>query len=244
MSGLLSLLAAVLASLLVGIVLLVVQARRARARTPRLPEADGPAAGTVDADGAPLRLLLIGESTVAGVGAPSHEAGLVGHTARALAARTGRRVEWCAIGRSGHTAREVRERLVPKLDAAVDIAIIVLGVNDTTRLHTAGRWRRDVEDLIAAVRARVGPVPIALAGVPPMGRFPALPQPLRAMIGCRARRLDRAAKRLAAGQPDLVHVPTLVRGNGDFAPDGYHPGPTGYAAWGSGLGAAVATLVT
>src|SRR5688572_18363765 len=68
-------------------------------------------------------------------------------------------------------------------------------------MHPA-RWRRDLTQLIADLRRRVGAAPVVLASVPPMGRCPAFPQPLRGVLGLRAAALDRAAQRW---------VPTLVR---------------------------------
>ncbi len=66
--------------------LLVVQARRARRDTPRLPEAGGADRGREGSgDGPPLRLLVVGESTAAGVGVAEHRQGLGAHLARALA---------------------------------------------------------------------------------------------------------------------------------------------------------------
>ena len=59
-----------------------------RGQVPRLPEASGPREDTVaGAAGMPLRLLLLGESTVAGVGAPTQEQALAAQLARALATR-------------------------------------------------------------------------------------------------------------------------------------------------------------
>ena len=71
--------------------------------------------------------------------------------------------------------------------------VLALGVNDVLRFNAPGRWTRDLTQLIADLRERVGTAPVVLASVPPMGRFPAFPQPLRAVFGWRATALDRAA---------------------------------------------------
>jgi hypothetical protein len=91
--------------------------------TPRLPDASGPIEGIAepgrngshDKAGAGTRLILLGESTVAGIGAPTHDLALAGKTAEALARRTGNPVCWLALGRSGANARVARIHLVPKL---------------------------------------------------------------------------------------------------------------------------------
>src|SRR5215213_1408517 len=85
---------------------LFVQGRGVRRRTPRLPDAAGATEGVVPGRGEPLRLVVLGESTVAGIGAAAHERALTGCVAAALARATGRPVRWRAAGRSGASARE------------------------------------------------------------------------------------------------------------------------------------------
>src|ERR1035437_9235238 len=71
---------------------IVVQGRQVRRATPVLPEAAGPREGTEGAGehGAELALLVLGESTAAGVGAGTQAGGLGRQAATALASRTGR----------------------------------------------------------------------------------------------------------------------------------------------------------
>ncbi|HEX8246464.1 MAG TPA: SGNH/GDSL hydrolase family protein, partial [Longimicrobium sp.] len=183
--------------------------------------------------------------TVAGIGAAAHEQALTGRVAAALARVTGRPVAWRAVGRSGATARDAAAHLVPILgDARVDAVVVALGVNDTLRFRPPSRWTRDVERLIGAIRARVGPAPVVLAGVPPMQCFPALPQPLRAVLGARARRLDAALARVPGRIAAAAHVPMRTDLAAHFfCADGFHPSEEGYAVWGERLAAEVARLL-
>jgi lysophospholipase L1-like esterase len=227
---------------------LIVQGRRVRRATPRLPEAAGPREGRAAGAGPALRLLVVGESTAAGVGADNHDEALAGQAARALAGRTGRAVTWRVLGRNGATAALCRTVLLAEAAEPVeaDVAVIALGVNDTLRFHAPGRWRRDLRHLAAAIRARCGPVPVVLAGVPPVGRFPALPQPLRGVLGLRAALLECAARRLAAelANARYVDVPPLEEAvDVYFAADGFHPSPRGYAAWAGAIADVAAPLV-
>jgi lysophospholipase L1-like esterase len=232
---------ALLAPVLVG------QGRRVRRTTPRLPEAAGPRAGEIAGRGAPVRLLVLGESTAAGVGAADHQAGLAGQVAGTLAAETGRPVRWRVLGRNGATAATTRETLLaPAEGVEADVAVVALGVNDTLHLRSPGRWTSDLRALIALVRERCGGVPVILAGVPPMGIFPGLPQPLRGVLGLRATVLDRAAARLAAEMDAVLHVsvPLPAGGVDDFfCGDRFHPSPHGYAQWGAALGRAAAAAL-
>jgi lysophospholipase L1-like esterase len=226
---------------------LVHQGRRVRATTPRLPEAPGPRTGEVAGAGAAVDLLVLGESPAAGVGAADHHEALAGQAARTLAAETGRRVRWRVLARNGATAAAAcDELLAPATGVAADVVVVALGVNDTLRLHSPGRWTSDLRRLIGLLRERCGPVPIVLAAVPPMGLFPALPQPLRGVLGLRAAVLDRAAARLAAEMDGVRHVSVpLPPGAVDdfFCADRFHPSPSGYARWGAALGGAAAAAL-
>ncbi|WP_130342908.1 SGNH/GDSL hydrolase family protein [Herbihabitans rhizosphaerae] len=219
---------------------------RVRRDTPRLPPATEDATGAAGRAGAPeLRLLTLGESTVDGVGVDSHTDGLTGRLAIALAGHTGRRVHWLASGRTGANARRVRRELLDSACAApADAVVIALGVNDTIELRSPAAFRRDMLALVVAVRARLGRVPVMLAGVPPMDAFPTLPQPLRTVLGLRSRALDAQLARLS--QVDGVwHVPAAraaLRPE-HFAADGFHPGAHGYRIWGEQLAGELARLV-
>jgi lysophospholipase L1-like esterase len=185
----------------------------------------------VPGDGPALRLLVLGESTVDGVGAVSHEEALTGQLAHALAGRTGREVSWLAVGKTGANARVVHDELLARVTPA-DLVVIALGVNDTIELRSAAAFRRDLLRLVVALRRRLGPVPVYFAGVPPIGRFPALPQPLRAVFGLRSAALAAAAASLAE-LPGVGYVPmsAALLDPDVFATDRFHPGPAGYRLW-------------
>jgi lysophospholipase L1-like esterase len=193
----------------------------------------GPSRGTTGS-GPPLHLTVIGESPVAGVGVATYEDALAAQLARCLAARLGRTVHWTALGENGADAAGVLARLAPQLEPC-DLALLVMGVNDTTHFTRLSTWRDTMRALVAAA-GRVCRGPIVVAGVPPMGRFTALPQPLRWWIGLRAAILDVELERAVAGLPrvQFVAVPPLLE-PGHLASDGYHPSAGGCAAWAAQL---------
>ena len=220
---------------------LVAQGLHVRRTTPRLPGASGPLRGSVPGPD-PLRLLVVGESTVDGVGAGTHEEALTGQLAAALARRLGRGIDWRVAGRTGANARTVRTEL---LDEAcrerADLVAVALGVNDTIEMRSPTRYRRDLLELVVTARRALGPVPVLLAGVPPLAALPSLPQPLRLVLGLRGEALDAAAATLA-DLPGVTHcpVPRAVVDPELFAADGFHPGPAGYRLWADKLAEAVA----
>ncbi|PSK95582.1 lysophospholipase L1-like esterase [Murinocardiopsis flavida] len=221
---------------------LVVQGRGVRRTTPRLPEARGPAGASPTAGepvGPPLRLLVVGDSTAAGVGVESHGDGIAGRLGAELAARTGREVRWRVDGRSGRTARDVLAALAPGGGDRPDVVLVLVGVNDVLRMTSVRAYARSVGAIIAALRERHGAGPaLVLGAVPEMGGFPALPWPLRPLLGLRARALDAAAMRVSAAEPGVAHVP-MPRADGAaaefYAADRFHPGAAGYALWAAGL---------
>lgn len=202
----------------------------------RLPPAAGAQSGLAGAGlgGAPLRLLLIGESTVAGVGVEAQEAALAGQLAQALAARLQRPVAWRACGENGITAGEACERLLPlALSEPADLVLLVFGVNDTTHLSSLARWEDSLRELSRALSARGERV--VFTGVPPIQHFSALPWLLRRLLGLRAALLDAGLRRLSAQERAQYARLELEFAEEYLARDGYHPSALGYRVWGEGL---------
>lgn len=226
--------------------ILLAQGYWVRKRTPRLPDAGGALEGTVAGEGEPLRLIALGESTVAGIGAATHETALTGQLALALSRQEKRRVHWLVVARTGINARKCLTELVPKLAGhRADVVLLAVGVNDSTEFHTARRWAADVEKLIEAIRAEVGDdALVLLAGVPPLDRFPALPKPLSTVLGARATSLDQASIVLAKRMKRVVHVPFQIERpecSELFCDDGFHASELGYQLWAEQLAAAFAS---
>jgi lysophospholipase L1-like esterase len=196
--------------------------------TPRLPEAPGPRAGTLGA-GSELRLLVLGDSAAAGVGAPSQDEALCGRLATELAQSF--HVSWALVARSGATTAGTTRHLVRSPAGRFEVAVVCLGGNDVIGQRSLARWLADVDELAALLRTRFEVRHLLFSGMPPMHAFPALPQPLRWFLGGRARRFDQALAGWASGQPDCEHLPLALDGPQQLAVDGMHPGPSAYRAW-------------
>lgn len=202
----------------------------------RLPPASGPLNGVAGTDlpGEPLRLLVLGESTVVGVGVDELHAALVGQLAATLAARSGRPVAWRACGENGITAAQAHERLLPQvMDQSFDLVLLVFGVNDTTHLTSLPRWEAALGGMAQALTVRGARV--AFSCVPPLQHFTALPWLLRRLLGMRAALLDARLRRLAARQGAGHHTVELEFSADYLARDGYHPSALGYRVWAEGL---------
>ncbi|MBT8132767.1 MAG: SGNH/GDSL hydrolase family protein [Gammaproteobacteria bacterium] len=214
--------------------LLYVQGIITRARIVRLPEASGPRQGSIQGEPNQLRVLLLGESTVAGVGATDHNEGLAGRMAQDLSAMTGATINWQVHAANGLTASSLRSSLKKmSVDMRPDVFIIALGANDVFRLQGPGKWRKDLRSLIDTLRDQFGFAPVMISALPPIGQFPGLPQPLRSVLGLRARLLDHATIELAKKMAGVHFVPlfTTEDPEGLFCSDGIHPSPACYALW-------------
>lgn len=217
---------------------LLAQGLRVRHRALVLPEAAGPRTGTLG-EGPPLRLLLVGDSSAAGVGARDQAEALAGRLTTRLAAS--RLVSWRLIARTGATTASTLDRLMHEAPARFDIAVTALGVNDVAHAVPLARWREQQARLHALLTERFGVSHVVVSGLPPMGAFPALPQPLRYVMGRSARRYDAALAAMFAPNPAAAtHVPFTLPLTADLmAEDGFHPGPKGYALWAETLAPAV-----
>src|SRR5829696_5760336 len=205
------------------------QGRYVQRATPHLPEPPGPREGTTGV-GPELRLLLVGDSAAAGVGAASQDEALSGRLVGELAGSF--LVSWTVVARTGATTAGTARHLARRQATQFDVAVISLGGNDVSGRRALGRWLEDMDAVAALLRGRFAVRHLVLSGMPPMHLFPALPQPLRWFLGERARRFDAALARWAAGQSDCDHVPlTADPSEGLIATDGMHPGPGGYQRW-------------
>lgn len=227
--------------------LLLWQGRRVRRDTPLLPEASGARTGGAAraASGRPLRLLIVGDSSAAGVGAATQDEALAGRLTQRLAAVVDGPLHWSLVARTGVNTRGAIALLEAAAPEPFDVAVVALGVNDATALRPAGRWLADVEALTRRLHERHRVRRVIWSGLPPMHRFPALPQPLRGVIGLHALGLDAALGRWCAARGDgasplALHVPLPPMTEPSLAAsDGFHPAPAAYALWADALVPAV-----
>lgn len=232
---------------------LIWQGRRVRRDTPKLPEAWGPRAGLDNAEmshksgtpAKPLRLLILGDSSAAGVGASHQSEALSGQLRACLALTLAAPLQWRVVARTGIATGEaltLLDEAMPDEPEAFDIAVVALGVNDVTALRGVSRWLADVDRVCDRLRERHSVRRVIWSGLPPMHRFPALPQPLRTVMGLHARALDRALAvhfSHAGSANGLRHIAMPLMPDGAVASDGFHPGPLAYARWAQTLHSAL-----
>ncbi len=208
------------------------QGRRLRRTVPRLPDAAPPWHGRIDGPN-PVRLIVMGDSTAAGVGAATQDEALPGHLGRELAARTGRGVHWRATGENGADAHEF---IVDYLDDALsepwDVAFVSLGANDALGLRSRRAFARDIRTIIERITAASPHARILVSSLPAFPRFTLLPQPLKWNLALHARNLEAGARAVVADYPNAhMSPPPPPYTPGFFATDDFHPSAQGYRDW-------------
>lgn len=205
------------------------QAIYLRMNIPSLPEPAGARSGTTG-QGPEVRLLILGDSSAAGVGVLLQSDALLGQLTQRLAVNT--TVKFDLIAKTGAKTSAVLGWLDTLPDTQYDYVVTALGVNDVTKGVSLRRWLQQQNTLFDRLAAKYGVRRIIVSGLPPVGQFPVLPHPLRWVLGRQAARFDRNLHQLVESRPDCVAVRIdLGLDETNMSEDGFHPDATVYSAW-------------
>jgi lysophospholipase L1-like esterase len=211
---------------------------------------EGLATPTGPTTGPPLRMVMLGDSTVAGLGSPTAAESLALLTAQRVADATGRQVDVRGVGVSGARTLDVRDEQLANVDAgSADVVVIVVGSNDVTHLTPPWEFGEQTRSMLDAARAKQAPV--ILGGIPLFGGATALAQPLRWVVDRNASILRGVQRRAATNTPGVAFVDIAVLASprfegvpGAMSDDGFHPGPPGYGFWADALAPAVVDVIS
>lgn len=216
-------------SLLLLLPFILIQGKWIRKVTPKLPEAKGERDG-VTGEGKPLSVLIIGDSAAAGVGVEHQNDALLGQLVSMLSAH--HQVNWKLIAQTGATTYSTIKRLADEPGKQYDYVITSIGVNDVTSALSPAQWLSQQQKLIEVLQQKFQPQQLIISPVPPMGDFPALPQPLRAFLGWKAKAFNR---QLANGLQLANNITLFPQQKAEqhhvMASDGFHPGESIYQDW-------------
>ena len=209
--------------------LLLAQGWLVRRNTPVLPEPGGPRVGETGS-GPGLRVLVIGDSAAAGVGAGHLDEALLGQIVQRLS--DDYTVTWQLAAKTGATTLSTIDDLTALAPQKFDVIVTSLGVNDVTSGVSLADWLERQRLLREHCFAHFDAGIIVNAGLPPVHGFPALPQPLRWYLGSRASQFDMACERALENESNVHYLSLRFSEDVSFmASDGFHPGPEVYSEW-------------
>lgn len=204
--------------------LLVYQAKQIRKSTPKLPSQSS----LLTLGQGDNHILLLGESTVAGVGASSPAHSLAGNFYRLL----GESYQIETIGKKG---LRVKEALALYLQHRQDQTqksngvILFLGANDCFLLTSPDAFKKEVKFLIHQIQMTTSAQWIYLAAIPPVHLFPAFSKRMQAFLQLQRNYLQVELEKIAASHPTVIYQEIPMDLQPDFfSEDGVHPSDLGY----------------
>lgn len=178
--------------------------------------------------GAPLRLVLLGDSAVDGHGLHVEQS-LPRQLAARVGARTGRRVRVRSLAVSGATSADVAALQLPGLQATGEVAAVVVGVgvNDALQRVPVDAVAEATRAVVSGVRAIAPGAALAYVPCHDLTRAPGLGPVLRRAVGWRCRRVARCQRAVL----EHLRVPVAMADRHEtadvFGDDGLHPGARG-----------------
>ncbi|MHA7128433.1 GDSL-type esterase/lipase family protein [Algoriphagus namhaensis] len=172
--------------------------------------------------------LILGESTVAGVGAEHPQETLAYHIHTLLDGK----VSIINHGKNGLRAKEIWPCFRKELSAISETIagiFLFLGANDCFKLSTPSDFEKSLKKLIGQLDQQFSPDWIYLADIPPVHLFPAFPKILKSFLHTQRSYLREKMQSIASQNPQVFHEGIQVDLDQDFfSTDLIHPSGKGY----------------
>lgn len=200
-----------------------------RIKTVVLPEPLGPRKGR-NGKGQKLSLLILGDSAAAGVGVDHQDFALAGRLVDILSEKFC--VVWKLEASTGVTTEQSINRMDKLSKCQFDVIVTSLGVNDVTSNVSLSRWTQLQNNLHEKCLKNLGAQLVLVTAVPPMGKFPALPQPLRWYLGKKSDQFNQSLKNCIHDKKKIKLLSIdMIDNISAMAEDGFHPGEETYKLW-------------
>ncbi len=203
---------------------LVYQAKKVRKSSPKLPSQSS----LLTLGQGEKHVVLLGESTVAGVGASSESTTLAGNFSRIF----GETYQIETIGKKGLRVKEAFSlylRHKKSRNKKSEGVILFLGANDCFLLTSPQVFKKELESLIQQIRVDTNAEWIYLAAIPPVHLFPAFSEQMRSFLSKQRAYLQREMEDIASNYPKVIYHPIPMDLQPEFfSADGVHPSDLGY----------------
>lgn len=217
------------------------QAFGVRRRITRLAPPPGRPIGRVGQGSHPrYRILVIGDSSAAGVGAAHMDETLAPALARVLAERLGATVDWRTAGSNSATTEELRDHVVPHIASEPYSHIVILaGTNDMKNFLPRRRFDDGFGQLLFALHAKWPEATLVWSPIIDMRTVPALPRLLGRILQLRVEMINELGHQLCRERFALA-APVLEASDiAGFAEDGFHASAKGYSYWADLVGGVI-----
>ena len=201
-------------------------------RLPALPDARKPWSGAL-AGPDPIRLLVVGDSTAAGVGVTEQEDGLPGNIARELKHRFTRGTEWRVVAETAVDTRGLVTRHLDGLtEAAADLIFVTVGSSDAIKLRPQSAFARDLTALLECLRKSSPDALILVSQLPRFAQLKQFAEPLKSGLARNSALLDATLIAVVSPMHGVRAVATPpIYPPGTLSEDGLHPNARGYRDW-------------
>ncbi|MBC6369103.1 SGNH/GDSL hydrolase family protein [Algoriphagus sp. AK58] len=174
------------------------------------------------------KILILGESTAAGVGASSIEDSLAGYFSRLF----GNQYTVENFGKNGLTAKDAYSLLefsYPYRPDKIKGLMLFLGANDCFKLTSPSDFQNHLKELITRISSENQPEWIYLADIPPVHLFPAFSAKMKAFLRIQRDFLQKEMIKVSRENSKIVFEPISLDLSPDFfSEDQVHPSDLGY----------------
>ena len=233
----------ILVYLIIGLLfpLLWYQGMRLKREVPRLPLPGDSPFGICKGKDKEFKILGLGESPMAGVGIAKHSLTLTGLTAVKLNKLLGCSVKWEILAESGLSLKNLNKLIGEQLGKNADLVLVSMGGNDVFQLTPPWVWKNNINTCVKLLYEKENKPLILFSPVPPVGRFPAIPNPLRIMFSFWGLLLQASlAQTINSMDNAYLLDERFPEGKEYYLEDGIHPSPLAYDPWSEKL--AIMTL--
>ncbi len=205
---------------------------RLKREVPRLPLPGDSPFGICKGKDKEFKILGLGESPMAGVGIAKHSLTLTGLTAVKLNKLLGCSVKWEILAESGLSLKNLNKLIGEQLGKNADLVLVSMGGNDVFQLTPPWVWKNNINTCVKLLFEKENKPLILFSPVPPVGRFPAIPNPLRIVFGFWEFLLQASLAQAINSMDNAYFLDErLPDGKEYYLEDGIYPSLLAYHPW-------------